>query len=177
MPMNRPCLAAILACSLFALAAQAQDAKKSESAPEKPAAGAAQEAAAKPQPGPGQAPDPQIIEGIMTCLAAGLTPDWKKAWFVIKEIDRNVQEGIREFEGDFFFATSVKDTKGKRLNTCGPENVIKGVSDLNNYLTKDQQRWTSARFTFMRDGSYDVKYDYTPFKPKPAAKKKQGTAK
>ena len=40
---------------------------------------------------------------------------------------------------------------------------------LNDYLTKEQQRWTSATFTFTRaDGTYDVKYDYTPFKPKPA---------
>ncbi len=161
MRMKRPCLAAFFACSLFAFAAQAQDPKKPEAAPEKPAAEA---------PKPGDTPDPQIIEGIMTCLADGLTPEWKKAWFMIKEVDRNEQDGTRQFEGDFFYATSVKDTKGKRLRTCGAEQVVKGVSDLNEYLTKDQQRWTSATFTFMRDGSYDAKYDYTPFKPKPAAK-------
>lgn len=177
---------------MLACAAQAQDAKKSEpAAADKPATGAAQDPAAKPAPVPGQAPDPQIIESIMTCLANGLTPDWQKAWFVIKEIDRNETEGARQFEGDFFYATSLKDNKGKRLQTCGAEQVVKGVSDLNDYLTKDQQRWTSAIFTFKRaDGSYDVKYDYTPFKPKPAAaepaakpaaksasKKKQETAK
>ena len=185
MPMKRPCLAAFLACSLLAFAAQAQEAKKPEAAPEKPAAVAAQAPAEKPKPGPGQPPDPQILEDIMGCLAAGLTPDWKKTWFVIKEIDRNEQDGTRQFEGDFFYATSEKDNKGRRLRTCGPEQIVKGVSDLNDYLTKDQQHWTSARFTFMRDGKYDVKYDYTPFKPKPAAKtpaekptaKKQETAK
>jgi hypothetical protein len=170
MRMNRLCLAAFLAGSLFASSAPAQDTKKPEPAPEKAAAGAAQDSSAKPAPGPGQEPDPQIIENIMTCLAEGLTQDWQRAWFVIREIDRNEREGTRQFEGDFFYATSEKDRKGQRLRTCGPEKVIQGVSDLNDYLTRDQQRWTSAVFTFMRDGKYDVKYDYTPFKPKPAAK-------
>jgi hypothetical protein len=169
---------------MLAFAAHAQDAKKAEPTTDKPAAGAEQNPAAKPAPGPGQTPDPQIIENMMTCMAAGLTPDWQRAWFVVKEIDRNEAEGARQFEADFYYATSAKDRKGKRLQTCGPEQVIKGVSDLNDYLTKEQQRWTSAVFTFTKaDGKYDVKYDYTPFKPKPeaaakpAAKKKQETAK
>jgi hypothetical protein len=174
--MKNTSLAAFLACSLLAFAAHAQEAKKSEPAADKPAA-AAQEPAAKPAPGPGQTPDPQIIENIMACLAAGLTQDWKKAWFVIKEIDRNVAEGARQFQGDFFYATNIKDTRGRRLRTCGPEKIIQGVSELNDYLTTEQQRWTSATFTFLSDGKYDVKYDYTPFKPKPAAKKKQEAAK
>ena len=53
----------------------------------------------------------------------------------------------------------------------GDKAILQGVSDLNDYLTKDQQMWTSAVFTFERDGKYDVKYDYSPIKPKPAAKK------
>jgi len=179
--MKNPSLAAFLACSLLAFAAHAQDAKKSDPATDKPAA-AAQEPAAKPAPGPGQTPDPQILEDIMTCLATGLSQDWKKAWFVVKETDRNVAEGTRQFEADFFFATNVKDRRGKRLQTCGPEKIIESVSSLNDYLTTEQQRWTSAVFTFLSDGKYDVKYDYTPFKPKaaatkPAAKKKQEAAK
>ena len=96
---------------------------------------------------------------------------------MVKEIDRNATEGTRQFEADFFFATSIKDTRGKRLQTCGPEKIIESVSNLNDYLTTEQQRWTSAVFTFLSDGKYDVKYDYTPFKPKPAAKKKQEPAK
>jgi hypothetical protein len=174
--MKNRSLAAFILCSALAFAAQAQDAKKSDPAvdkpaADKPAAGAAQEPAAKPERGPGQTPDPQILESIIACLAAGLTPDWQKAWFVIRETDRNEAEGTRQFEGDFFYATSLKDRKGKRLQTCGPEKIIQGVSDLNDYLTREQQRWTSATFTFTKaDEKYDVKYDYTPFKPKPAAK-------
>lgn len=178
--MKNSSLAAFLACSLLAFAAHAQEAKKSEPATDKPAA-AAQEPAAKPAPGPGQTPDPQILESIVACLAKGLTQDWKKAWFVVKEIDRNEAEGARQFQADFFFATNLKDSRGKRLQTCGPETIIEGVANLNDYLTPEQQRWTSATFTFLSDGKYDVKYDYTPFKPKPAAKpaakKKQEAAK
>jgi hypothetical protein len=170
MRMKPLCLAPLLAGLLLAAAAQAQDQKKAEAAPDKPAAGAAQEPAAKPAPGPGQTPDPAIFEDILGCLAAGLTPEWKRAWFVIRETARNVAEGTRQFEGDFFFATSEKDRKGQRLQTCGPELIVQRVSDLNDYLTTEQQRWTSAQFEFFRDGKYDVKYDYTPFKPKPAAK-------
>ena len=69
---------------------------------------------------------------------------------MIKEIDRNAAEGTRQFEGDFFYATNLKDSKGKRLKTCGAEQIVQGVSDLNDYLTNEQQRWTSATFTFTR---------------------------
>jgi hypothetical protein len=182
--MNRPCLAAILACTLLASVAsgaRAQDPKKPEPATEPPATGAAKDPAAIPAPRPGDPPDPRIIEGIMTCLAAGLPPEWKKAWFVIKEIDRNVDTSTRQFEGDFFYATRESDRKGKRLRTCGAEQIIEGVGLVNDYLTPEQQRWTSVTFTFLRTGNYDVKYDYTPVKPKPApkaaSKKKQESAK
>lgn len=132
--MKRPCLAAFLAGSLIAFSAQGQDEKK-------------------PEPAPGQTPDPQIIENIMGCLAEGLTPDWEKAWFVIRETGRNVAEATRQFEGDFFFATNSRDRKGKPLRTCGAERIVQAVSDLNDYLSKDKQSWTSATFTFQRDGA------------------------
>ena len=100
--MKRPCLAAFLIASALACAAQAQDAKKAEPSADKPAAGAAQDPAAKPARAPGQATDPQIIEDIFVCLAAGLTEDWKKAWFVVKEIDRKGTEvWSKQFPGAF----------------------------------------------------------------------------
>jgi hypothetical protein len=168
--MKRSCLAAFLACLSLAFAAQAQEPKKPEAAPEKPAAGAAEEPAAKPGPKPGDTPDPQIFEGILNCLAAGMTPDWKKAWFVVREIDRDEGKAVRQFQGDFYYATKETDHKGKRVQTCGAERIIAYVGALNDYLTPDQKGWTSVSFTFLRDGKYDVKYDYTPVKPKPAAK-------
>ena len=168
--MKRSCLAAFLACLSLAFATQAQEPKKPEAAPEKPAAGAAEEPAAKPGPKPGDTPDPQIFEGILNCLAAGMTPDWKKAWFVVREIDRDEGKAVRQFQGDFYYATKETDHKGKRVQTCGAERIIAYVGALNDYLTPDQKGWTSVSFTFLRDGKYDVKYDYTPVKPKPAAK-------
>ena len=170
MLMNRPCLAAFIVCALLAFAARAQDPKKAEPAPASPAAVATPDPAAKPPPRPGDTPDPQIIDGIMTCLAEGLSQNWRTAWFVIKETERDETTRTRQFKGDFFFSTSAKDLKGRPLRTCGAEQIIQGVGSLNDYLAEDKQDWTSATFTFMRDGKYEVKYDYTPFKPQPAAK-------
>lgn len=179
--MKRPCLAAILACLALAFAAQAQEPKKPEAAPEKPAAGAAEAPAAKPAPKPGDTPDPEIFQGMLHCLAEGMTPDWKKAWIVVREVDRDERNAVRQFQGDFYFATKENDHKGKRLQTCGAQRMVAYVGALNDYLTADQKAWTSATVTFLKDGSYDVKYAYTPVKPKPAAKpaakKKQEPAK
>jgi hypothetical protein len=128
------------------------------------------------KPGPGQEPDPAIIEGIMTCLAEGLTPEWFKTWFVIKELRRNEAGTARQFEGTFFVANKQGDDKGEPLQTCGPARIIEGVGALNAYLPESQQRWTAATFTFYRDGRYAANYDYTPVKAaakssaKPAAK-------
>src|SRR5258706_14979251 len=160
--MKRFPLLSPLLCALFAFAVQAQD-------PQKPA------------PGPGQEPDPKILEGIMTCLAEGLPPEWKRAWFVIHEIAPDAASAARRFEANFFFATDVRDRKGKRLRPCGAEPVLDGVVSLNAYLPESQRRWTGATFTFQSDGHYEASYDYSPFKPKPAtrpaARKKQESGK
>jgi hypothetical protein len=163
--MNRvlPCL--LLVGALLAFSARAQDPKPAAAAPAAPAAAEP----AKPAPGPGQEPDPAILQGIMECLAEGLPKDWKKAWFVVKEIDRNEQRSMRQFEANFFYATNPADNKGRRLKPCGAERVVDGVSALNDYLPENQQRWTSATFNFTSDGKFEVKYDFTPPAPKPAA--------
>lgn len=166
--MNRSLLCAFLVGALIAFAARAQD-PKPEAKPEAvPAAGAAQEPA-KPAPSPGQEVDQTILEGIMSCLAEGLPRGWKKAWFVVKEIDRNEQRAMRQFEANFFYATNPTDIKGRRLKTCGAERVVEGVSALNDYLPENQQRWTAATFNFTSDGKFEAKYDFTPPAPKPAA--------
>ena len=168
-------LVPLLVFALSAPAAYAQDTQKAAAETEKPAAEAAKpEPAPAPQPAPGQQPDPKILEGIFACLAEGLPKDWKKAWFVIRETARSKDGAARSYAADFFYATSVNDRKGKRLMPCGPEKVLEGVGALNDYLPDGQRRWTGATFTFLSDGKYDVKYDYTPRKPapaKPAAKK------
>lgn len=166
--MNRTLIAALLFGALLAGGVQAQDPK--------PAA-ASQEAV---KPGPGQEPDPKIIEGMMSCMAGGLPENWQKAWFVIRQIGVDPKDNTtRKFEANFFFATRESDKKGERLQTCGAEQMLEGVAGLNAYLPDSQKRWSGATFTFHRDGRYQVNYDVTPFKPKPkpAAKKKADTAK
>ena len=173
---------ALLLGTLMAFAVHAQDPQK----PAPTADEARQEPAAKPAPGPGQEPDPKILESIFDCISVGLTPEWKKAWFVINETARDERSATRSFEAKFYFATTPNDNKGKPLRTCGGEKVIEGVKALNDYLPDGQQRWTSATFMFTRDGKFEAKYDYSKPKPapapakkaaKPAAKKKQETAK
>ena len=171
--MNRMLIAALLLGALLVGSAQAQD--------QKPAT-TSQEAV---KPVPGQEPDPKIIEGIMSCLAEGLPQNWQKTWFVIRQIGVDPKDKSRKYEANFFFATREADTKGERLQPCGAEKVLEGVSALNAYLPDSQKRWSGATFTFYRDGRYQANYDVTPFKPKPAskpatkpaAKKKQETAK
>jgi hypothetical protein len=174
--MNRTLLFAFVAGAFFVTAIQAQDAQKPEA---KPAAEAKQEPGAPAAPRPGDPPDPKIIEDFMSCLAVGLTEDWKKTWFVIRETGRDKTGKERSYEGNFFYATDDNDRKGKRLSICGPDKILEGVGKMNGYLPANQQRWSGATFSFYRDGRFEVAYDFTPPKPaaKPAAKKKQEAAK
>ena len=173
--MNRTLIAALLFGALLAGSVQAQD--------QKPAA-QAQPGAAAAAPAPGQEPDPKYIEGIMKCLAEGLTPDWQKTWIVVHQISREAGAATRQYYAEFFMATRESDSKGERMRTCGDESVLQNITALNAYLPESQRRWTGATFTFYRDGRYSVNYDYSPVKvpAKPAAKKapakkKQETAK
>jgi hypothetical protein len=158
--MKSTLMASLLLCALLAGNVEAQD--------QKPAA--ASEEAAKPAPGPGQEPDPKIIEGMMDCMAAGLPENWQKAWFVIRQIGVDPKDKSRKYEANFFFATLESDAKGERLQTCGPKKVLEGVSALNAYLPDKQKVWSGATFTFYREGRYQANYDLTPYKPKPAKK-------
>lgn len=176
--MKRPSLIALVLGALLAFSVQAQD-------PQKPAP---QEPAAASAPAPGQEPDPKIIIGLMECLAEGLPEGWKKTWFVIQEISRDVDGGTRQYEAKFYYATDPADRVGKRLEPCGTNRIVDGVLGLNAYLQPGQRRWTGVTMTFNIDGSYDAAYEYTTRKPaagaapakaaaKPAAKKKQEAAK
>lgn len=161
-------LAALCAPTVYAQAPQ----KPAE--PQQPDAKPAAEAE-KPRPAPGQPADPEILAKIFACLNDGLPKDWKKTWFTVKETGREDEDRKRDFKADFFFATDLKDSKGKKLSPCGGEPVIEGVKALNDYLPANQQGWTGATFTFTREGGkFEATYDFTPLKAaapdKPAAK-------
>ncbi len=183
--MKRPSLlgSSLLALVLGALFAALLSFGAQAQAPQKPTP---QEPAAAPAPAPGQEPDPKIIVGLMECLAEGLPEGWKKTWFVIQEISRDVDGGTRQYEAKFYYATDPADRVGKRLEPCGTNRIVDGVLGLNAYLQPGQRRWTGVTMTFNIDGSYDAAYDYTVRKPAPAgakaapktaAKKKQETTK
>ena len=174
-------LAALVACSAFA-----QGPAKPAAEAQTPAAEAekADTATAKAVPASREEPDPKIVEDLFACIAEGLPQDWKKAWFVITETRRSKDGATRSYAADFFYAMNASDRKGKPLLPCGAEKILEGVGALNDYLPDGQRRWTRAIFTFLSDGKYDVKYDYTPRKPasskpeaKPATKKKQEASK
>jgi hypothetical protein len=175
--MTRTSLIALVVGGLLGFSVHAQD-------PQKPAA--RDPAAAAPVPG--QEPDPTIIVGLMECLAEGLPEGWKKTWFVIQQINRDAESGVRQYEAKFYYATDPADRVGKRLDPCGANRIVDGVIALNAYLQPGQRRWAGVTMTFNIDGTYDAAYDYTVRKPdpvaapakaaaKPAAKKKQEAAK
>lgn len=159
------------AAALCALSVHAQDPQKPEPQPQTEPQ---QQPEAPPAPGPGQERDPKIIADIFACVSEGLPEGWKKAWFVISEVERNVDGSSRKYEARFRFATSSNDRKGRPFKPCGAERVREGVVALNDYLPDSQRRWTGATFTFTSEGEFEIKYDYTPRKPapaRPAAKK------
>jgi hypothetical protein len=166
-------LIAPLVIAIFSVAAYAQDPPKPAAEAQKPPAEAAKSEPA-PARRPGQEPDPKILEGLFACIAEGLPEGWKKTWFVIRQTAESADRLERSFAADFFYATNVNDRKGRPLQPCGPDRILEGVGALNDYLPENQQRWTGATFSFMRDGKFQAQYDYTPPKPtpiKPAAKK------
>lgn len=171
--MKTPLLFAPLVAAILSFAVYAQDPQKPAAEAQKPAAEAAN-AEPAPERKPGEEPDPRILESLFACIAEGLPEDWKKTWFVIRQTGGSKDGLQRSFAADFFYATNVNDRKGRPLQPCGPERVLETVGALNDYLPENQRRWTGATFSFMRDGKFDAKYDYTQPKPaaaKPAAKK------
>jgi len=109
----------------------------------------------------GNGPDPQVFKDILDCMADGLPKDWQKAWVVVTWIERNVFSKERTYEAKFRYATSLRDSTGEPLAPCKGHEVSDAVVTLNQYLKPEQRNWTSATFTFLRDGHYDVKYDYS----------------
>ena len=160
--MHRIAIALLLLAALGAQSAQAQDPKPSVEA--KPAAAA-----------PGQEPDPKIIEDIMQCLVPGLTSDWQRTWIIVTQVSHEAGAATRQYVAEFFYASKESDKNGRRMRTCGDESVLKGITALNAYLPESQRRWTSAVFTFYRDGRYAANYGYEPVpaasEEKPAPKK------
>jgi hypothetical protein len=105
-------------------------------------------------------PDPKDLEAIFSCMATGLPQNWKRTWVVVTET--GVDRGTRNFEAQFFYATSASDSKGMPLKPCDSQQVAERVYGLNRYLPSFEQRqWREAKLVFGDDGRYDLTYDYS----------------
>jgi hypothetical protein len=102
----------------------------------------------------------QAIEKIFACLAAGLPPEWRRAWVVVTELESDAKE--RRFEGKFFYSLDPAGAKPVDLVPCSAREVAQGVYALNEFLEPEKRQWKVATLVFTReDGKFELKYDYT----------------
>jgi len=103
--------------------------------------------------------DPEAVQKIFNCIAAGLPKDWKRTWVVVTELGN--EAGTRQFEAAFFYSSVADNVAGEPLQPCDKEEVAKDVYSLNKFLpTYEQRQWKQATLVFKRDGSFDLTYDY-----------------
>ena len=88
-------------------------------------------------------PEPKSLEEIFTCLAAGLTQDWRTATVEVIEIASTGNE--RQFEARHTFTRAAK-----------------GVHSFNQFLEPEKREWKRASLIFNSNGKFELKYDYTP---------------
>jgi|CXWL01.1.fsa_nt_gi hypothetical protein len=141
---------------VFSFSAVAQTGLKVPKAGTKPPASSAQPPAASTD----DAERAKIIERIFECLASGLPQDWWRAWAEFVEKDETAWNE-RSIEGRFFYLTNTERTKPQDLKSCDAKEVAELTYSLNQFLDPDKRRWKIARLEFGRDGSFELKYDYT----------------
>jgi hypothetical protein len=150
----------LLCCTALGLAAgvvHAQTGLKPPATKSKP------KAAAKSEQGPTKAEEDsagaEAVEKIFACLAAGLPPEWRRAWVVVTELEGDTKE--RRFEGKFYYSPDPRGAKPMELKPCDAREVAQGVYRLNDFLEPEKRQWKVATLTFTRDdGKFELKYDY-----------------
>ena len=150
--MNRK-IAAALVTGLLVLAGAAQAQDKANTDTPKP-------------------PDPKVLQTIFDAVAPGLPEKWNAAWVLVKQVRQ--ERGARDFEVECMATMPGSDAAGKPVSPCDRKAVFENVYGLNrNMHERDQQRWTSAKLVFMRDGKFELTYGYEPLAAtkKPEAKK------
>lgn len=166
------CGAALVAAAICTTASWAQDKPAAGQPLAKPAA-PAPKAGAKPAPAKtekstpakpaataGSKPDGErALQEIFACVAQGLPEGWQRAWVIVTELSGDGKE--RTFEGRF--QVSMEATGDKRWNfvPCNTRDVAEGVYRLNDFLEPEKRGWKVATLQFMRDGKFELKYDYT----------------
>ncbi|MGQ0510313.1 MAG: hypothetical protein ACT4P9_06835 [Betaproteobacteria bacterium] len=102
----------------------------------------------------------KTIERIFECLAAGLPQDWWRAWAEFAQREE-IAWNERSIEGRFFYLTNTDRSKPQDLKSCDAREVAELTLSLNQFLDPDKRRWKAARLEFGRDGSFELKYDYS----------------
>lgn len=142
----------------MAFGASAQTGLKVPKAGAKPPAASAK--AKPPAPGDDEAERSKTIERIFECLASGLPQDWWRAWAEFVEREETAWNE-RSIEGRFFYLTNAERTKPQDLKSCDAKEIAELVYSLNQFLDPDKRRWKVALLAFNRDGSFELKYDYS----------------
>ena len=110
----------------------------------------------KPKP-----PDPKVLQTIFDAIAGGLPEKWDTAWVEVKLFRQ--ARGSRDFEVACMASAPGGAAAGEPVSPCDRKTVFENVYGLNrNISERDQQRWTSAKLVFMRDGKFELTYGYEP---------------
>lgn len=101
----------------------------------------------------------KAVEEIFACVAQGLPEGWQRAWVVVTELAGDLKE--RRFEG--LFQVSLEASGDKRWDyvPCNSRQVAESVYQLNDFLEPEKRRWKTATLLFLREGRFELKYDYS----------------
>ena len=112
-------------------------------------------------PAPFAAPklDGKLVEQIVSCLAPGLPPDWKRTWVVITDVEADSAKGSR-YEAKFYATNSLGDDEGEPLVPCDAQEISRRITGLSDGLPPDRRRWKTARLVIDSEGEFELKYDY-----------------
>lgn len=121
---------------------------------EKPAAASSRSAATSESDGE------RALQEIFACVAQGLPEGWQRAWVIVTELSGDGKE--RTFEGRFQVSMDAAGDKRWNFVPCNTRDVAERVYRLNDFLEPEKRGWKAATLQFMRDGKFELKYDYTP---------------
>ena len=135
-------------------------------------------AAAQPRKPAADAPQPassgehsngeKDLQEIYACVAQGLPDGWQRAWVTVRELPAPDRD--RTFEARFQVSLDRSGEARWNFVPCNARDVGERVYRLNQYLEPEKRNWKTATLLFMREGKFELKYDYTPDSAPPAAK-------
>lgn len=101
----------------------------------------------------------KAVEEIFACVAQGLPEGWQRAWVVVTELAGDLKE--RRFEGRFQVSLEASGDKRWDYVPCNSRQVAESVYRLNDFLEPEKRHWRTATLLFLREGRFELKYDYS----------------